>query len=119
MPPPKEATLNLKLENYCNYSLGEKIQMKPTSIIYWTRALFGVVAALISTLLRYVASIDLLRGMTIAILIYIVTYYVYKARYLTVVEKPSKIFTTGIGAYFLTWIVAWVFFYTILIQRGS
>jgi PKD repeat protein len=32
------------------------------------------------------------------------------------VEKPSKVFTTGIGAYFLVWIVCWVLFITPLIK---
>ena len=29
-------------------------------------------------------------------------------KFITKVEKPSKLFTTGIGAYFLTWIVSWI-----------
>ena len=31
-------------------------------------------------------------------------------------EKPSKAFTMGIGAYFLTWIVAWGLFTSLLIM---
>jgi hypothetical protein len=30
------------------------------------------------------------------------------------VEKQSKIFTTGVGAYFLSWLVMWVLFYTLM-----
>ena len=92
--------------------------MKPTTIIYWTRVCLGVVAALISTLLNPVtqkSSAPFLSGLTIALLVYIATHYVFKARFLAKVEKPSKIFTTGIGAYFLTWIVAWIIFYTLFI----
>ena len=92
--------------------------MKPTTIIYWTRACLGVVAALISTLLNSVANISLLNGLTIALLVYIATHYVFKALFLAKVEKPSKIFTTGIGAYFLAWIVAWIIFYTLFIFQG-
>lgn len=92
--------------------------MKPTTIIYWTRACLGIVAALISTLLSSVANINFLNGVTIALLIYIVSHYVYKPLFLTKVEKPSKIFTTGIGAYFLTWVVGWVIFYTLFIPQG-
>jgi zinc transporter ZupT len=90
--------------------------MKPTTIIYWTRTCLGVIAALINTLLKSVADINIsfLNGLTIALLVYIATHYVFKALFLTKVEKPSKIFTTGIGAYFLTWIVAWIVFYTLL-----
>jgi hypothetical protein len=89
--------------------------MKPTTIIYWTRAGLGIVAALLSTLLNSVINLNFLNGLTIALLIYVVSHYVYKPLFLAKVEKPSKIFTTGIGAYFLTWIVTWVIFYTLLI----
>jgi len=88
--------------------------MKPTTIIYWTRACLGVVVALISTLLSAVANISLMNGITIALLFYIITYYIYKPLFITKVEKPTKIFTTGIGAYFLSWIVSWIIFYTLL-----
>jgi hypothetical protein len=47
-------------------------------------------------------------------MVYIVTYYIYKWRFIALVEKPSKILTQGIGAYFLTWIVALGLFYTLL-----
>jgi len=90
--------------------------MKPTTIIYWTRAGLGVAAALLSTLLNFVGNINFFNGVTIALFIYIVTYYVYKSLFLTKVEKPSKLFSTGVGAYFLTWIVMWIIFYTLLFQ---
>jgi len=93
--------------------------MKSTTVIYWTRACLGVVAALISTLLSIVPQINFLNGVTIALLLYIVTYYVYKARFLTKVEKTSKIFTTGVGAYFLTWLVAWTTFYTLIFGTST
>jgi len=94
--------------------------MKPTAVIYWTRACLGVVAALLSTLLSAALGGDtsLLNGLTIALLVYLITYYVYKSRFLTKVEKPSKLLTTGVGAYSLTWIVAWIMFYTLLNPPG-
>jgi hypothetical protein len=30
------------------------------------------------------------------------------------VEKPQKIASTGIGIYFIAWLVFWVLFYTII-----
>jgi hypothetical protein len=91
--------------------------MNTLTIIYWTRFLLGVVAAALSALLTTMASeFNLMNGISIALLVYIVTYYVYKARFLAKVEKPSKIFTTGVGAYFLTWLVMWTLFYTLLYQ---
>ena len=85
--------------------------MKPLNIVYWSRVGFGVVAALVCVLL----GIDnLLNGMSVGILVYLISYYILKWLFMTTVEKPSKVFTMGIGAYFLTWIVAWGLFYTLI-----
>jgi len=92
--------------------------MKPITIIYWTRAFLGVVAALLSTLLSAVIEISFFNGLSIALLVYIVSYYVFKSFFLAKVEKPSKVFTTGVGVYFLTWIVAWIIFFTLLRPPG-
>jgi len=89
--------------------------MQPLTLIYWTRFLLGVVAALICALLSAPQiGLGLLNGVSIALLVYIISYYVYKPLFLPKVEKVSKVFTTGVGAYFLSWIVMWVLFYTIL-----
>jgi len=92
--------------------------MNPLTVIYWTRVLLGVVAALLCAFLNSIVSdFNILNGISVALLIYIITYYVYKARFLAEVKKPSKIFSTGVGAYFLSWIVLWVLFYTILTKQ--
>lgn len=90
--------------------------MKPTTIVYWSRAGLGVVAGLVSAVLSGfdLGGLALFNGITVALLIYIITYYVFKSRFLMHFEKPSKIFTTGIGAYFLTWIVMFVIFFTLI-----
>jgi hypothetical protein len=89
--------------------------MNPLTIIYWTRFLLGVAAAVLSALLTdFLPEFNLLNGISIALLVYIVSYYVYKAAFVGKVEKQSKIFTTGVGAYFLSWLVMWVLFYTLL-----
>ncbi len=94
-------------------------KMKPLTIIYWTRFLLGAAAALASALLGdFVSGFNLLNGISIALLIYIVSYYAYKAVFLAQVENPSKIFTTGVGAYFLSWLVTWTLFYTLLNPQG-
>ncbi|RLI47050.1 hypothetical protein DRO69_01710 [Candidatus Bathyarchaeota archaeon] len=91
--------------------------MKPLSIIYWTRVCLGILTGLIcgvgSSLVAGLFS-SFPEGLSLAIIIYILTYYVYKLLFFAKVKKPSKIFTTGIGAYFLTWIVAWGVFFTLL-----
>jgi len=90
--------------------------LKPLNIIYWSRVGFGVLAALVCALLIDVEKVDtpLISGMSVGILLYIITYYILKWQFITKVEKPSKVLTMGIGAYFLTWIVAWVLFYTLI-----
>jgi len=89
--------------------------MKPLTMIYWTRVLLGVAAALICALLSGpIIDFNIFNGISIALLFYIITYYVYKPLFLTKVEKPSKIFSTGVGAYFLSWIVMWALLYTVL-----
>ncbi len=85
--------------------------MKSLNIIYWSRVGFGIVAALVCTLLGIES---LINGMSVAILVYIIAYYILKWQFMTKVEKPSKVFTMGIGAYFLTWIVAWGLLYTLV-----
>jgi len=83
--------------------------LKPLNVIYWSRVCFGVVAALICVLLIDVEGVTnpLISGMSIGILFYIITYYILKWRFMARVENPTKLFTMGIGAYFITWIVAW------------
>jgi len=89
--------------------------MNALTIIYWTRVLLGIVAALICTLLgEATGSINIFNAISIALLVYIVSYYVYKPLFLPKVEKTSKIFTTGVGAYFLTWTVMFGLFFTLM-----
>jgi hypothetical protein len=51
---------------------------------------------------------------SIAILVYIVSYYVLKSRLGPKVSKPQKILTTGIGIYILAWLVIWALLYTLV-----
>jgi hypothetical protein len=99
--------------------------MKPLTIIYWSRFGFGLLAAVICTLYgiatgtitsdpsRFPLNI-LFNGISLALIVYIISYYVVKFKFRAQVEKPSKLLSTGIGIYFLSWIVFWVLFYTIL-----
>lgn len=95
--------------------------MKPLSFIYWSRAGLGIGTALLCVLLNILLpEFSLYSNISVALLVYIVAYYIYKWRFIALVEKPSKIATQGIGAYILTWIVALGLFYTLWIAfRGS
>lgn len=87
--------------------------MKTLNVIYVLRLVLGFTAALITNLVIDLKVGDpLISGISIGILFYIITYYILKWRFLNKVEKPSKIFTMGIGAYFLTFILFWVLFIT-------
>jgi hypothetical protein len=88
--------------------------MKPLSFIYWSRVCLGVATALLCALLNIlVRDLTIFSNLSVALIVYMVTYYFYKWRFLLLVEKPAKIATQGIGAYFLTWIVALGVFYTV------
>ncbi|MGQ9530877.1 MAG: hypothetical protein ACUVTC_05520 [Candidatus Bathycorpusculaceae bacterium] len=91
--------------------------------IYWMRLFLGIVAALASTgyaqaigaVSREGGEIGLFfNGLSMAIIVYVISYYIMKFKFASKVDKPQKIFTTGVGIYFLSWLVFWVLFYTIL-----
>ena len=89
------------------------IKLKTLNVIYVIRIGLGILAALITTLVIDLRLGDpLISGISIGILFYIITYYILKWRFLNKVEKPSKIFTMGIGVYFLTFVFCWTLFIT-------
>jgi hypothetical protein len=92
--------------------------MRPLVLLYWGRLALSIVAAAISTLvatmLNELSFTTFMNGLTIALLIYLLSYYTLKARLLKKVEKPSKIMTTGIFMYFIAWAVFFILFYSII-----
>lgn len=56
----------------------------------------------------------LLNCVSIALMVYLLSYYVLKRMFMYKVEKSQKIFTMGIGIYFITWLVFLVLFYTLV-----
>jgi predicted permease len=96
--------------------------MKPLEALYWLRFILGIVAALVCVgyewmlkdimMSREFNPTILLNGISFALIVYILSYYVIKPKFILKVDKPQKIFTTGIGIYFLSWLVFWVLFYT-------
>jgi hypothetical protein len=90
--------------------------------IYWIRLLLGIIAALASTgYSQAIGAISptgggislFMNGLSMAIIVYVISYYIMKFKWAAKVEKPQKIFTTGVGIYFLAWLVFWVLFYTL------
>jgi hypothetical protein len=56
----------------------------------------------------------LIDGVSLALIVYLISYYAIKSVFKNKVQKPQKLFTTGIGIYLLSWIVFWTLFYTVL-----
>jgi len=88
-------------------------KLKTLNVIYVCRVGFGILAAMVAALVVDLRVGDpLINGITIGLAVYLVTYYLLKWQFMTKVEKPTKIFTMGIGAYFLVFIMCWVLFIT-------
>jgi len=61
---------------------------------------------------------QLLIGIWLGVLFYLITHYILKQLFIAKVEDPSKVVKTGIGAYFLIWIVSWILFYSLMHPAG-
>lgn len=100
--------------------------MRPIEQVYWLRFVLGFVAALVcigfgvatnsitngvTTNFQFSIFID---GLCLALIMYLISYYVIKSAFINKVQKPQKLFTTGIGIYMLSWIVFWTLLYTAL-----
>jgi len=99
--------------------------MKALEKVYWLRIALGMVAALLCTGYGIATNritsdpsnfppTTLLNGVSIALVTYLISYYIIKGKFMHKLEKPQKLFTTGIGIYFLSWLVFWIFLYTII-----
>jgi len=97
--------------------------MNALEMVYLLRAVLGVVAALVSVGFGLATGVisttvftfsTFLNSLSLAIIVYLASYYAIKYKYILKVEKPQKLFTTGIGVYFLAWIVFWTFLYTVI-----
>ena len=92
--------------------------MRPLVTIYWSRLVLAIVAAAISTMVSLALGErglnTFLNGLTIALLVYLITYYaVFRPFFGKKVEKQSKLMTQGIGVYFFTWLVSWILIYSV------
>lgn len=97
--------------------------MKPLTQIYWLRVGLGIVAALASIGFNILAGTietteftlnQFMNGVAMALLIFLISYYIIKAKFRNKVEKPQKLMTTGIFVYFFAWLVVWILLYSIL-----
>jgi len=97
--------------------------MKPLELVYWIRFVTGVIAAVVC--IGYVLALNgsptphsipdtgvIFNSISLAIIVYVLSYYIVKTKFKDKVTKTQKLFTTGIGIYFLAWIVCYALFYT-------
>jgi len=88
-------------------------KLKTLNVIYCSRIGFGILAALVAALVvNLKVGNPLINGITVALAVYLLTYYLLKFQFANKVEKPSKILTMGYGIYALTFIFCWVLFIT-------
>ncbi len=96
--------------------------MRPLVTIYWLRFALGIAAGLLGALLENAIGTmkgvynlnNLFDSITVALLIYLASYYIIKTVFASKVEKKGKLMTMGIGIYFFTWIVSMVIFFSII-----
>ena len=87
--------------------------MKTLNLIYICRVGIAVLAALVASLVVDLKLEDpLLNGISISLAIYILSYYVLKYFFMNKVDNQTKIFTMGIGGYFLSFLLVWVLLIT-------
>jgi len=97
--------------------------LNPLVTIYWIRVGLSLVAAAISAVVATMQNAtDLytfVNGITIALLVYLVSYYVIKAKFMNQVEKQSKLMTQAIFMYFIAWAVFFILFYSLLTSSAA
>ena len=93
--------------------------MTPIVQLYWIRVALGIISgalsAIVAILIGNMTDITtLVNSFTIALVVYLASYYVLKAVYKTKIEKQSKILSTGVAMYFFAWLPFFVLFFTII-----
>jgi uncharacterized membrane protein YcaP (DUF421 family) len=87
-------------------------------MIYWIRVALSIVmaaiSAIVATLFDASSFNTFLNCVIIALLGYLLSYYMLKAKFYNKVEKQSKIVTQAIFMYFIAWAVFVILFYSIL-----
>jgi hypothetical protein len=92
--------------------------------IYGLRIILGILAAVLSSgYLSVMGGITkespplatFTNSLSLAIIVYVLSYYLIKNRYGLKIEKTRKLLTTGIGIYFISWIVFWSLLYTLMV----
>jgi hypothetical protein len=91
--------------------------MTPITQLYWIRVVLGIISGAISAVIVFLLNTpnditSLVNGFTIALVLYLVTYYILKASFKDKIEKQGKILSTAIMMYFFAWLSFFVLSYT-------
>jgi len=94
--------------------------MTPVVQLYWLRVVMGIIAGAVTAFIAaYFGGATglfdvttLVNSITVALLIYFITYYILRSYFKSKIEKQSKILSTAIGMYFFAWLSFFVLFYT-------
>jgi hypothetical protein len=91
--------------------------MTPVVQLYCIRIVLGIIAAALSAIVAFLMGTaggisTFVNSLTVALAVYLLTYYILKATYKNKIEKQSKILSTAVGMYFFTWITFFILFYT-------
>ncbi len=92
--------------------------MKTLSVIYLVRSCLGVAVAALCAVFTPGPTANLMQGLWLALMVYIFTYYILRQLFIEKVKEARTVATTGIGAYFLTWIVTWVLLLSTQLSGG-
>jgi hypothetical protein len=93
--------------------------MTPVVQLYWIRVALGITAGLVSAIVAFLIGgltdlTTLINCFTVALIIYLASYYVLKPIFKNKIEKQSKILNTGVAMYFFAWLPFFVLFFTII-----
>jgi len=93
--------------------------MTPITQLYWIRVALGITAGALSAIVAFLIGnmtdiTTLVNSFTIALIVYLASYYVLKAVYKNKIEKQSKILSTAVAMYFFAWLPFFILFYTMI-----
>jgi hypothetical protein len=92
--------------------------MTPLKNLYVIRVILGIIAGVLSAVLAFFSGTQttttFINSITIALIVYLVSYYLVKAKFKNQIEKQSQILTMGIGMYFFTWLTSMIICFTFL-----
>ncbi len=86
--------------------------------LYWVRISLGVLAGLVAYFVfsrRALPGSDYANAISVAILIYLASYYVARYRWFkkAAPSEVSKIYTTGLFGFVMLFIFVWILFFTL------